>query len=99
MCATVSVFNVFFVFTGFSVCSNTSKAEIDNNVAQAIRKLDVDIHATSSAVESAGIDHGDEEYVVEADIEIPEEALVQSFNRSASNFNNRSNFNYNFFRI
>lgn len=67
------------------------KREIDVSVAQAIRKLDMDIRASTCLAEPAEIDHGDEEYVVEAEIAIPEEALVQSPNRSASNFNNRSN--------
>jgi len=74
-----------------SVCSNSIKGEIDISVAQAIRKLDMDIHASTCLAEPAEIDHGDEEYVVEAEIAIPEEALVQSPNRSALNFNNRSN--------
>lgn len=80
----------FFVFAGFSVCSNGMKGEIDISVAQAIRKLDMDIHASTYLGEPAEVDHGDE-CVVEAEIVIPEEALVQSPNRSASNFNNRSN--------
>jgi hypothetical protein len=78
----------FFVFAGFSVCSNGMKGEIDISVAQAIRKLDMDIRASTCLAEPAEIDHGDEEYVVEAEIAIPEEALVQSPTRSASNFNN-----------
>ncbi|EFX71384.1 hypothetical protein DAPPUDRAFT_308906 [Daphnia pulex] len=79
----------FVEFDSFSVCSNGMKGEIDISVAQAIRKLDMDIHASTYLAEPAEIDHGDE-YVVEAEIVIPEEALVQSPNRSASNFNNRS---------
>ncbi|XP_045029192.1 uncharacterized protein LOC123471604 isoform X2 [Daphnia magna] len=67
----------------FSVRSNSSTDDIAENINRVIKKLDVDMYCANTAMKPSSMEQEEEEYVVEEEIEIPQETLVK---RTSQNY-------------